>query len=74
MKKLFTSTLLTVAAVPFLMAAPHAAKKVQNQAAPAAQNTATTAKTKVKKHTKKAKKSATGTSSTESSTSAPASK
>ncbi len=30
MKKLFTSTLLTVAAVPFLMAAPNAAKKAQN--------------------------------------------
>ncbi len=39
MKNLFTSTLLTVAAVPFLMAAPHAAKKVQ---APAATQTATT--------------------------------
>ncbi len=55
MKKVFTSTLLTVAAVPFLMAAP-AAKKVQNQP-PAATNSAKTVNTKkaTKKHVKKSK-------------------
>ena len=76
MRKLFTSTLLTVAAVPFLMAAPHAAKKAQNQATPAAtQNTASTVKPKVKKHVKKVKKSANGTSTAAASTpSAPVSK
>jgi hypothetical protein len=75
MRKLFTSTLLTVAAVPFLMAAPHAAKKAQNQATPATtQNTASTAKPKVKKHVKKVKKSANGSSTAASSTSAPVSK
>jgi hypothetical protein len=54
MKKVFTSTLLTVAAVPFLMAAP-AAKKVQNQ--PPATNSAKTVNTKktTKKHVKKSK-------------------
>ena len=52
MNKLFTSTLLTVAAVPFLMAAPAAAKKVQNTTAPAAQ-TKTTVKKAHKKHVKK---------------------
>ena len=51
MKKLMSSALLTVVAVPFLFAAP-AAKKVQDQAAPAGQ--AAPAKTKsVKKHTSK---------------------
>ena len=60
MKKLFTSTLLTVAAVPFLMAAPHAAKKVQNStqntAAPAASTPAPSATTRAKvKKVKKAK-------------------
>lgn len=54
MKKLFTSTLLTVAAVPFLMAAPKAAKKTQNQ--PAASTQSTTVKPKAqKKHVRKAK-------------------
>ena len=47
MKKLFTSTLLTVAAVPFLMAAPSTAKKAQNTTAPA--------KKVQKKHVKKSK-------------------
>ncbi|MGA8026207.1 MAG: hypothetical protein WB992_03620 [Bryobacteraceae bacterium] len=62
MKKLFTSTLLTVAAVPFLMAAPTAAKKVQN---PAAQSTAAP-----KAHKKHVKKNAS--KSTDSNASAPA--
>jgi hypothetical protein len=56
MKKLFTSTLLTVAAVPFLMAAPSTAKKVQNTAAPASQNK-TASKKVQKKHTKKSQNS-----------------
>ncbi len=49
MKKLFTSALLSVVAVPFLVAAP-AAKKVQNSAA----QSATTNKP-AKKHVKKSK-------------------
>lgn len=53
MKKLFTSTLLTAAAVPFLMAAPNAAKKAQNSAGT---QTTTQSTKKAKKH-KKAKKS-----------------
>ncbi len=64
MKKLFTSTLLTVAAVPFLMAAPSAAKKVQNKAADTNQTQTTTKKV----HKKHVKKNANGTSSTESNT------
>ncbi len=55
MKKLLTSALLSVTAVPFLMAAPAVAKKAQNTtpaAAPAA-----TAKSKTAKHAKKAKTS-----------------
>lgn len=55
MKRLFTSTLLTVAAVPFLMAAPNAAKKVQNTAAPATQNKAAVKKA----HKKNVKKTPT---------------
>jgi hypothetical protein len=51
MRKLFTSTLLTIAAVPFLMAAP-SAKKVQNQ--PPAAKTVNTKKA-AKKHVKKSK-------------------
>jgi hypothetical protein len=54
MKKVFTSTLLTVAAVPFLMAAP-AAKKVQNQPAAADSTKTVTTKKVTKKHVKKAK-------------------
>ena len=53
MKKLFTSALLTVAAVPFLMAAPAVAKKAQNTSTPAAST-----KKPAKKHTKKASKTA----------------
>jgi hypothetical protein len=64
MKKLFTSSVLTLAAVPFLMAAPHAAKKAQNQA-PSSDSTATATK---KVHKKKMKKSGNGTASTQSST------
>ena len=61
MKKLFTSTLLTVVAVPFLRAAPSAAKKAQNQA-PASTDTQTMApKTKAKKHVKKTKSTAATT-------------
>lgn len=56
MNKLFTSTLLTVAAVPFLMAAPHAAKKAQNTTAPTVQ-TQTTVKKAHKKQVKKTKAS-----------------
>ena len=59
MKKLITSTLLTVAAVPFLMAAPSAAKKAQNSA-PA--QTTTSAKPKV--HKKNVKKNKTAAAST----------
>ena len=55
MKKLFTSTLLTVAAVPFLMAAPNAAKKVQNTAS------TTSTKAPVKKSHKKSVKKTTAT-------------
>ncbi|MBV8070323.1 MAG: hypothetical protein JO270_10495 [Acidobacteriaceae bacterium] len=64
MKKVITSSLLSLAAVPFLMAAP-AAKKVQNQPATANQTqTETKATTKSHKaHVKKSKK----TTATESS-------
>ncbi len=64
MKKVFTSTLLTLAAVPFLMAAP-AAKKVQNQPAAAKQTetTAQPAKKSHKSHVKSTKKTATDTAS-----------
>jgi hypothetical protein len=58
MKRFFTSTLLTVAAVPFLMATPNAAKKTQNTAAPA---TTTTTKKVQKKHVKKSSKPAKDT-------------
>jgi hypothetical protein len=57
MKNLMTSTLLTLAAVPFLMAAPAVAKKAQNTT-PAAAPTAT-AKSKTAKHTKKSSKTST---------------
>ena len=53
MKQLFTSTLLTLAAVPFLMAAPHAAKKVQNTSASATTQNKTAVKKAHKKHVKK---------------------
>jgi hypothetical protein len=56
MKKLFTSSLLTFAAVPFLMAAPTAAKKAQDTSAPATQNK-TVAKKTQKKHVKKSNNS-----------------
>ncbi len=56
MNKLFTSTLLTVVAVPFLLAAPSAAKKVQNQVPTSTDSQSTMAKTKTKKHVKKVKK------------------
>ncbi|MDQ2712107.1 MAG: hypothetical protein M3Y24_07740 [Acidobacteriota bacterium] len=52
MNKLFTSTLLTVVAVPFLMASPTAPKKAQNQPA-VSQNKVATAKKAHKKHVKK---------------------
>ncbi len=52
MKRLFTSTLLTVAAVPFLMAAPSTAKKAQNQPA-VAQNKVAPVKKAHKKQVKK---------------------
>jgi len=65
MKKLFTSTLLTVAAVPFLMAAPNAAKKVQNTAAPATQ-TKTASKKANAKHAKKSQKTVKETSTSPS--------
>ncbi len=52
MKRIFTSTLLTIAAVPFLMAAPATAKKAQNTTAPASQNK-TASKKAQKKHVKK---------------------
>jgi len=55
MNKLFTTGLLTLAAVPFLMAAPHAAKKTQDAAAPASETKAATKKA----HKKHGKKSAT---------------
>ncbi|MBV8553488.1 MAG: hypothetical protein JOY54_19495 [Acidobacteriaceae bacterium] len=58
MKKVFTSTLLTIAAVPFLMAAP-AAKKAQNQPAAAAKQTQTDSKTAKKASKSHAKKSKT---------------
>ena len=55
MKKMITSTLLTLAAVPFLMAAPKVAKKTQNTtSAPAATSTAKPKATR-KSHVKKAK-------------------
>ncbi len=55
MKKLLTSTLLTVVAVPFLSAAPHAAKKAQNSAASSTTQTVSTSK-KGNKHIKRTKK------------------
>jgi hypothetical protein len=63
MKKLFTSTLLTVVAVPFLSAAPHAAKKVQNATTSSTTQTTDTAKKGKKqvKHVKKTAKSQTST-------------
>jgi hypothetical protein len=61
MKKLFTSTLLTVVAVPFLFAAPTAAKKVQNTST-SATTTAPASKTKVKKAKKSTKTATTSTS------------
>jgi hypothetical protein len=61
MKKLFTSTLLTVVAVPFLMAAPPAAKKAQNQ--PQA-STETQGTPKAKTHKKRSKKALKNTGST----------
>lgn len=54
MKKLFTSTLLTVVAVPFLMAAPHG-KKAQDQTADSNQTQSTHKTKKAKKHHKKHK-------------------
>ncbi len=57
MKKLFTSTLLTVVAVPFLMASP-GAKKVQAQTADSTQTPDANqgaATKKAKKHQKKHK-------------------
>lgn len=51
MKKLFTTAVLTVAAVPYLMAAPNATKKAQNQTDTATQTQA--AKKSHKKHAKK---------------------
>ena len=68
MKKLFTSTLLTVAAVPFLMAAPHAAKKVQNTSAPATSTTAPSATSKAKAKKIKKAKTTTGTAASSTST------
>lgn len=64
MKKLFASSLLTVVAVPFLMAAPAAHKN--------AQNTDTMSSTAKKTHKKKVKKSPKGT--TETSTTATSTK
>ncbi len=71
MKKVFTSTLLTLTAVPFLMAAP-AAKKVQNQSTSSNQTTSQTTTTK-KTHKSHAKKStkATGTDTAAPSTAQP---
>ena len=67
MKKLFTSTLLTVVAVPFLSAAPHAAKKAQNSTASSTTQTQSAVKNG-KKHVKHVKK----TVKSETSTAAPA--
>jgi len=68
MKKLLTSTLLTVVAVPFLSAAPNAGKKAQNTTnSSTMQSTESTAK-KGNKHVKKSKK----TVKSETSTAAPA--
>jgi len=52
MNKMISATLMTIVAVPFLMAAP-AAKKVQNGTTPAP--AATSTKKSTKKHVKKAK-------------------
>ena len=62
MKKLFTSTLLTVVAVPFLMASP-GAKKPQAQTADSAQTPDANqgATKKAKKHHKKHKDTTTNT-------------
>jgi hypothetical protein len=59
MNKLFTATLLTIAAVPFLMAAPKAAAKPQTSAPAANQTDTSTPKPKAKKHVKKAKSTTT---------------
>jgi hypothetical protein len=56
MNKLISSTLLTIVAVPFLMAAP-AATKAQNTTTPAT-STASTKKAVKKTHVKKAKTTA----------------
>ena len=62
MNKFFTSALLSVVAVPFLFAAPHAgAGKAQNTTAPATTSTSKPM-TKSKKHVIKAKKSNVKTS------------
>jgi hypothetical protein len=58
MNKLITSTLLTLAAVPFLMAAPKATKKAQNTTpAPAATSTMKPKTHRKASHVKKAKTS-----------------
>ncbi|MBV8708097.1 MAG: hypothetical protein JO182_22500 [Acidobacteriaceae bacterium] len=67
MKKLLTSTLLTVVAVPFLSAAPHAGKKAQNTTANSTMQSTDTVK-KGKKHVKHVKKAV----KSETSTTAPA--
>ena len=72
MKKLFTSTLLTVVAVPFLMAAPAAVKKAKTQNQPqASAQTQTTTVAKSKVHKKRVKKAAKNTSSNVENTAAP---
>ncbi len=69
MKKLFTSTLLTVVAVPFLMAAPRAAK-TQNQSTASNQAQSTAAKPKVhKKHVRKSQNSSSTAQSNAAATS-----
>jgi hypothetical protein len=65
MKRFLTSSLLTVVAVPFLMAAP--AAKTQNQPKAADQSKATTAKPKAHK-VKKSKTAKTNTAAPASST------
>ena len=60
MKSLLTSTLLTVFAVPFLMAAP------ATKAPAAKQDTTQTTKTTKKSHSKKHSKKSTATSTAQS--------
>ncbi|MBV9083444.1 MAG: hypothetical protein JOZ62_12250 [Acidobacteriaceae bacterium] len=63
MNKVFRSAVLTLAAVPFLMAAPKAAKNAQNQPQAASQTQSAAKPKSHKKHMKKNQKDAAGAQS-----------